>query len=331
MPIGKAISVKYNDMAQFFHYNKDKDFKDNIEELMKVYQMSPLSNADLQNIIGNGISQFSMSSAAHRFGSGRENRRHNRLAQEKIANSVVQLKRATSKMKNSDPLGRNMIFINIEDTDEATKANEEFAEHCNFIKSAAAIPDFDKTSQQWTETVKNVVTFQCDAIKRAREALGVNEPKDLAPLYTLSLEEMINRYDQLNRYLRMMCETDNMIREFGEDAFTKEQLAEIRPYRDLVFELASIFDARMEIISNPLYMQLNPDRMFDKAITSCDFYDILTQYNSEFPSVLGEKYNGDDPLAIGTHPLYRYFAALHLLNSQHGSSILARLSLKSPP
>ena len=262
MPIHvESTNTRYGKIALAFKYEKEPVPGKNEEDLLKVYTMKPVSNAMLETIIGGNVSQSAMSSARRTPQEREAALQRSQQAQKLIARDIVttaktkyELEAAAGSISGID---RNTIYLRHEDIKEAADFNYEFLMAC-------------RNQEHHPEVLAQL---QYKEIEEARKAAGITSPEQLSALFDASEQELLDRYPTINRYLRMLAETQALAQN---KAPTPQQREQLQKYQ-VGMNLMGVVEARMDLMANPVYPDVNPYALYGNSVAANDIADSMTQ------------------------------------------------------
>ena len=121
MPISvESTNGRYGSLDHNFKYDATKSPESNVDDLLKVYTMKPISNAQMESIIGEELQQFSMKNVTRTPQERAEALRRQASAQHMIAQDLVNAAKTKHALAASNPEGsaalkRNTVFLSLND------------------------------------------------------------------------------------------------------------------------------------------------------------------------------------------------------------------------
>ena len=277
-----------------------------VDDIKKVFEMKPLDDATISQILGSGISQFSLSDIMRSPEDQEKYRSLSEQARDCFANEMVRYERTYAELEAAvgreaaKGLGRLKPYLRHGGTEEDLAFNKEFLAACSKEDTLA--------QAQFKEVMKSFKDF------------GINSPKDFANLYELSNEDFLKNYAQIARVARMVSE----LQHFKDTPYlTEDQRAEITPYLSMGIGYTMIMEHRLNLMASPLYSTFDPERLYEKVPNTLNIQDTMESLDNEGAVKFGKE-------SAYHHPLGVFCASIKQLSDMNSDTVMDRAPLLYP-
>ena len=247
MPINVSSGpMTFQSASNKFILAPQDSFDENVNALKAIYEYEPLSKADMETAINGGMNYFKLSDYTRTPAEQRRCAELSAKVQDAIARDIVNRKTAEHEADQRKPGSGARItsIFRYDATDEARTFNQQVLEVVNSGDPA------------------RLDRLRFDELKRVNEAMGVHSAADLARVFAVDDETLVNNFAMYNRYAQILGEMEQLK---DSKALSEEEHEYLLPFRTLGVQMLGVLGSRADMIANPYYAILDADRLNEKG------------------------------------------------------------------